>query len=281
MSLDIVLHYLSALAYLLLASSIWYPLWKNQVLEKRKGLVHWALFLTLLLHGGAVHYAMLYSDHIRLNWALGLSLTIWIGMIVYWVESNFVSIKTLLLPLGLLSAIGCLLTAFFPATESGAIIEVNSEIFRIHLIISLFAYSVIALATIQALLTTVLDRYLHKPHDFDSKQKFLNRLVDAQPPLLLQERLLFRLIWIGFGLLTLSIITGSWVSIRYYDQLLPHDHKTFFTLLAWIVFAFLLTGRAIWGWRGRIALRWNLLGFFLLMLAYTGSRFVFEMILGR
>ncbi|MDO5666932.1 MAG: cytochrome c biogenesis protein CcsA [Alcaligenaceae bacterium] len=281
MSLDIVLHYLSALAYLLLAASIWYPLWKNQELEQHRGVRHWALLLILLLHGGAVHYAMLYSDHIRLNWALSLSLTIWIGMIIYWIESNFVSIKALLLPLGLSSAVGCLLTAFFPTADSGIKIYVNSEIFRIHLIISLFAYSVIALATIQALVTTAVDRYLHKPHDFDSEQKFLNRLVDAQPPLLLQERLLFRLIWIGFGLLSLSIITGSWVSMRYYDQLLPQDHKTFFTLLAWIVFAFLLAGRTIWGWRGRIALRWNLLGFFLLMLAYTGSRFVFEMILGR
>ena len=97
----------------------------------------------------------------------------------------------------------------------------------------------------------------------------------------MQERILFRLIWIGFILLTLSIMTGSWVSIRYHDQIIPYDHKSFFTLLAWLVFAFLLTGRIIRGWRGRIALRWNLLGFFLLVLAYTGSRFVFEMILGR
>ncbi|CAM5203569.1 cytochrome c biogenesis protein CcsA [Oligella ureolytica] len=281
MSLDIVLHYLSALAYLLLAASIWYPLWKNQELEKHKGIRHWTLLLILLLHGGAVHTAMLYSDHIRLNWALSISLTVWIGMIIFWIESNFVSIKALLLPLGITSALGCLLTVFFPITDKSLIIYVSSEIFRVHLIISLFAYSVIALATIQALLTAVLDRHLHTPHDFDSKQKFFNRLIEAQPPLLLQERLLFRLIWIGFALLTLSVITGSWVSMRYYGQLLPYDHKTLFTLLAWLVFAFLLAGRTLWGWRGRIALRWNLLGFFLLMLAYTGSRFVFEMILGR
>ena len=281
MSLDIVLHYLSALAYLLLAASIWYPLWKNQALEKHKGIRHWSLLLILLLHGVAVHTAMLHSDHIRLNWALSISLTIWIGMIIFWIESNFVAIKTLLLPLGITSALGCLLPAFFPITDSGLIIQVNSEIFRFHLIISLFAYSVIALATIQALVTAALDRYLHRPDDFDSKQKFLHRLVDAQPPLLLQERLIFRLIWIGFALLTLSVVTGSWVSMRFYDQFLPYDHKTLFTLLAWLVFAFLLAGRMLWGWRGRIALRWNLLGFFLLMLAYTGSRFVFEMILGR
>lgn len=279
MSLDIVLHYLSALAYLLLAASIWYPLWKNQELELHRGIRHWALLFILLLQGVAVHTAMLYNDHIRLNWALSISLTVWIGMIIFWIESNFVPIKALLLPLGITSALGCLLTVFFPINDDSLVIHVNSEIFRVHLILSLFAYSVIALATIQALVTAVLDRHLHTPHDFDAKQKFFNRLIEAQPPLLLQERLLFRLIWIGFGLLTLSIVTGSWVSIRYYDQLLPSDHKTLFTLLAWVVFAFLLAGRTLWGWRGRVALRWNLLGFFLLMLAYTGSRFVYEMIL--
>ena len=281
MSLDIVLHYLSALAYLLLAGSIWYPLWKNQEIEQSNKIHHWTLLLILFLHGGAVHTAMLYNDHIRLNWALSISLTIWIGMIIFWIESNFVSIKALLLPLGTTSALGCLLAVFFPIDDHSLRIQVNSEVFRIHLIISLFAYSVIALATIQALLTAVLDRHLHTPHDFDSKQKFFNHLVEVQPPLLLQERLLFRLIWIGFALLTLSVASGSWVSMRYYDQILPYDHKTFFTLLAWLVFAFLLVGRMLWGWRGRVALRWHLLGFFLLMLAYTGSRFVFEMILGR
>ena len=34
------------------------------------------------------------------------------------------------------------------------------------------------------------------------------------------------------------------------------------------------------GWRGRTAIRWTLSGFFLLVLAYFGSKVVLEVILG-
>ena len=59
------------------------------------------------------------------------------------------------------------------------------------------------------------------------------------------------------------------------------DHKTVFSLLAWLVFAALLAGRHWQGWRGQRATRWLYAGAVLLLLAYVGSRFVFEVILGR
>ena len=51
--------------------------------------------------------------------------------------------------------------------------------------------------------------------------------------------------------------------------------------LSWVIFAALLVGRHLRGWRGRLALRWTLAGFGTLLLAYVGSRFVLEVILGR
>jgi ABC-type uncharacterized transport system permease subunit len=47
------------------------------------------------------------------------------------------------------------------------------------------------------------------------------------------------------------------------------------------VFAGLLGGRLVFGWRGRTALRWTFTGFLMLLLAYVGSRFVLEVILRR
>src|SRR3546814_3472484 len=64
-------------------------------------------------------------------------------------------------------------------------------------------------------------------------------------------------------------------------KVLPFDHKTVFMLLSWLTFGVLLLGRHIRGWRGRVALRWTLTGFAFLILAYTGSRFVLEVILHR
>jgi ABC-type uncharacterized transport system permease subunit len=107
------------------------------------------------------------------------------------------------------------------------------------------------------------------------------RALDCVPPLLVQEQLLFRLIWIGFAALTLTVITGSIVSLRLDHVLVPLDHKTVFTLLSWLTFGGLLIGRHARGWRGRLALRWTLAGFAFLLLSYTGSRFVLEVILQR
>jgi len=54
-----------------------------------------------------------------------------------------------------------------------------------------------------------------------------------------------------------------------------------FAFASWGIFAALLLGRRVYGWRGRIALRWTLTGFMVLLLAYIGSRFVAEVLLGR
>jgi ABC-type uncharacterized transport system permease subunit len=54
-----------------------------------------------------------------------------------------------------------------------------------------------------------------------------------------------------------------------------------FVVLSWATFGLLLAGRWLYGWRGRTAFRWTLAGFVMLMLAYPGSRFVLEVVLGR
>ena len=58
-------------------------------------------------------------------------------------------------------------------------------------------------------------------------------------------------------------------------------HKTVFSLLGWAVIAALLAGRKLRGWRGRRATRWLYAGALLLLLAYAGSRFVMQFVLGR
>ena len=37
----------------------------------------------------------------------------------------------------------------------------------------------------------------------------------------------------------------------------------------------------MYGWRGRVAMRWTLAGFLSLVLAYIGSKFVLEVLLQR
>jgi ABC-type uncharacterized transport system permease subunit len=58
-------------------------------------------------------------------------------------------------------------------------------------------------------------------------------------------------------------------------------HKTVLSIVAWVMFGILLIGRVRFGWRGRFALRFTLIGCGMLALAYFGSKFVLEYLLGR
>ncbi len=95
------------------------------------------------------------------------------------------------------------------------------------------------------------------------------------------EKLLFRLIGIGFVLLTLTVLSGILFSEQLFGIALKWDHKSVFAILSWVLFAALLAGRRWRGWRGKTALRFTLAGFATLVLAYVGSRFVLEVVLHR
>ena len=82
-------------------------------------------------------------------------------------------------------------------------------------------------------------------------------------------------------LLTLTVGSGVLFSEALFGKAFRLDHKTVFAIISWLLFGSLLVGRHMWGWRGRKAQYWTLAGFVALMLAYVGSRFVAEVVLGR
>ena len=140
-----------------------------------------------------------------------------------------------------------------------------------HILLSLLAYSLLAVAAVQALVLAVQDRQLrrHRPDGW----------VRALPALEAMESLLFRLLAAGFILLGLALATG----FLFVDDLLGQHllHKTVLSVFAWALFGVLLWGRWRRGWRGRTALRWTLAAFALLALGYFGSKLVLELILGQ
>jgi ABC-type uncharacterized transport system permease subunit len=99
-------------------------------------------------------------------------------------------------------------------------------------------------------------------------------------PLMMLERLTFRFVTAGFMVLTLAIALGAWFALQTAAGW-RWDHKTVFSLLGWVTFALVVSGRHWRGWRGHRATRWVYLGAALLLLGYVGSRFVFEVVLGR
>ena len=144
-----------------------------------------------------------------------------------------------------------------------------THIIGIHVLFSLLGYSLFTIAAVQALLLAYQNQRLKNHHP--------GGMLRGLPPLQTMESLLFDFIWAGFCFLTLSLITGFLFLENIWAQHLVH--KTFFSLIAWAVFAILLAGRIKLGWRGNTAIRWTLSGFVLLAVAYWGSKFVIEVIL--
>jgi ABC-type uncharacterized transport system permease subunit len=142
---------------------------------------------------------------------------------------------------------------------------------QLHVLLSLLAYGVLTIAAVQAVTLAVQDHQLHR--------REVTAFTRSLPPLQAMEELLFSLIAIGLFLLSLALLSGFF----FVENLLAQHlvHKTVLSILAWLFFAVLLWGRWRSGWRGRVAVRWTLGAYAVLLLAYFGSKFVLEAVLGK
>lgn len=168
-----------------------------------------------------------------------------------------------LFPLAALSVLASLLiTTRYPAQQLGSGVAA-------HVLLSILAYSFFTIAALQAAFLAFQNYQLRHRHAASVIRRF--------PPLQDMEVFLFELLWTGQILLTLSIFSGFLFVDDMWTQGLPH--KTFFSLLAWLVFAILLGGRHLLGWRGNTAIKGTLIGFGFLILGFYGSKFVLEYLL--
>ncbi|MCH9645507.1 MAG: cytochrome c biogenesis protein CcsA [Proteobacteria bacterium] len=164
-----------------------------------------------------------------------------------------------------LAALSLIFGVLFPDT-SDKLIALN---IASHVFLSITAYALLALAVCQSVLLKIQERHLHA-HTINA---FINKL----PPLQTMERLLFQSLRIGFYLLTLSLATGFIFIEDFFAQQLIH--KTALSLIAWVIFATLVIGRKIFGWRGKQAISATQIGFAILVIAYYGTKFVIERLL--
>jgi len=272
---EILLHVIAATLYAGLALHFWRTRWRGPLLDQPiVGLAAWeraGLLVALLIHGVTLSNEVFPGTGMRFGFSAALSLILWLAIALYWVESLYARMDGLQM-LGLpLAAVCVMLPAFFPGQH--VVANAGSAAFRAHFLIAMFAYGLFTLAALHAILMAVAERRLHRGR--------LSPLFTGLPPLLTMEALLFRLIHVAFVLLTLTLISGVIFSETLFGKAMTFNHKTVFAILSWLIFAALLAGRHMRGWRGRIALRWTLAGFATLLLAYVGSRFVLEVILGR
>ncbi|AHF05030.1 cytochrome C biogenesis protein [Marichromatium purpuratum 984] len=222
--------------------------------------------------GSALHAWLLWESifsHAGLNLGFynALALTSWTVIALLLVSSLTKPVDNLGLILLPVAALTLMLSAIF--SDVSFMHPTASWALKIHVLLSMLAYSLLTLAAGQAILLAIQDRHLHRrqPGGF----------VRTLPPLQTMESLLFEMISAGFVLLTLALLSGFAFLEDMFAQHLVH--KTVLSVLAWLLFGGLLIGRFRKGWRGRTAIVWTLGGFALLILAYFGSKAVLELMI--
>lgn len=167
-----------------------------------------------------------------------------------------------------LAAVTAAMTGWQTPTSHGTELTWQLEA---HVLISLFAYGLLTVGAIVAVYALIQDRRLRS-----AKLSPINQLF---APLETTERLLYGITSAGFTVLLLAVFSGFVFVENLFAQHLVH--KTALSILALLLFGILLAGRHFAGWRGQRAVYLYLWGFMMLGLAYFGSRYVLEYVLGR
>jgi ABC-type uncharacterized transport system permease subunit len=233
------------------------------------------LLFVLALHGASLLPNWFSRDGLQFGFAVSISWTLWLAVLLLWVESWFQRLPPITRGILIVATVAAVLPLFFPGRFLTSSID---GVFRLHLLLAMLAYSTFTLAAASALMMIAMEKALHSTKNFSiDKPGWWQGL----PPLIGLDQMLVRVVFIGFALISFTLLSGMVVSLDRGYGLLRFDHKTVFTILSWCAALTLLLGHRWWGWRGRVAARWTLAIFFALLMAYVGSSFVLEVLLHR
>lgn len=225
-------------------------------------------FIAILIHIIALHYPLIIGKPLVVGFATLGSYVMWfISLILFFttLKRKIQSLAIIILPIAILSIV-----ISMTLTSEAVAINMKSGL-GAHILTSLLAYSLLMLASFQALLLATQNNHLHKRQN--------TGFIRTLPSLEDMEHILFRFINIGVIMLSLSLLTGFY----YLENLFGSNvaHKTILSILSWFIFSALLFGRWKYGWRGKKAIRWTIVGFITLALAFFGTKFIQEFVLDK
>lgn len=138
----------------------------------------------------------------------------------------------------------------------------------VHIVIIFIAEASLALACGTGIL------YLIQEHTIKSKTNrfFFKRL----PSLEFLDRTGYTFIVTGFTMLTIGLITGFVYAQLVWGKFWSWDNKEIWSMITWLIYAALLHGRLVAGWRGRRAAIMAVVGFAALLFTFFGVNFLLE-----
>ncbi|MGE3320005.1 MAG: inner membrane protein YpjD [Candidatus Berkiella sp.] len=217
-------------------------------------------FLALSLHGWILYKLIETPQGQNLYWLCMLSFTLWLMNIVTVLTTFSARVENLCVLSFPLSALSLTLMMAFIGSQ---IIDTKASLgVLLHIFISMFAISLLLMASWQAILMG-LQNYLLKAHK-------PSRMLTILPPLQAMEALLFNIIWSGMIFFSASLLSGFFYQGPLFtSHLLP---KIILSLCAWVLLMILLLGRYRFGWRGRTAIRFTLSSTCFALLSYFGTK---------
>ncbi len=271
-------NFTTAALYAWIALAAWVPIIAHAYTSSgvtagaRLALLLRAMFVAALVaHGAALGYSLFDGDGLNIGFSHAVSLIVWLVMGAYFfIGFDNILLKLVAMYVAPLAIVAALLPVLLPAQR---IVHYAGFAFKLHFVVAILAYALFTVAALHATLMLFLEKRLHAGT--------MPEALQGMPPLLRIERLLFQLLSVAFLLLTATLVSGVFFSEDLFGKAFQLSHKTVFAVFSWIIFGGLLLGHWKFGWRGRVAVRWTLIGFVLLLLSYVGSKFVLEIILRR
>ncbi len=134
--------------------------------------------------------------------------------------------------------------------------------FTVHTILAFLGDAAFAMAAGIGLMYLIQEHFV--------KSKHLGSMFQRLPSLQMLDEINYRLISIGFPLLTLAIITGSIWAESALGSYWRWDPKEVWSLITWFIYVFVLHARLRAGWRGKKAAILSIVGFCAVLFTFFG-----------
>jgi ABC-type uncharacterized transport system permease subunit len=218
-------------------------------LTRRRALGHW--IVTAMLLGFALHTAELAQRWSEVGSfpALGLhdaaSLLAWVTVLAFLVTYLRTRVDALGLVVYPLAFALVLIAAASPPGGAGQHAALHGALLPVHASLAFVGYAALFVAFAMGVLYLVQEREL--------KSRSPRGLSYMIPSLERCDTFSGRSVALGFGFLTLAMLTGTQVNEALYGRLWTWDPKELSALTAWVLYVILLAARWRAGWGGRRA----------------------------
>ena len=152
------------------------------------------------------------------------------------------------------------------ATQLNPVLE--SWWFPIHVALAFLGNAVFTLAAVVGVMYLIQERLL--------KSKKFSTLFYRLPSLSTLDQINYKCLSFGFPLMTMGIISGAVWANSAWGGYWRWDPKETWALITWFLYAALLHGRMMAGWRGRRAAIFSIIGFACLLFTFLGVNLFFS-----